>query len=310
MEMRYLISIGIGLVFLLAGCGGGGEAGDKTQVAEETTEAIVIYTVNYPLAFFAERIGGDLVEVHFPAPGDEDPAFWSPDVDTIAAYQAADLILLNGAGYARWVDRAALPSSRVVNTSEAISDRLLPLMGTVTHSHGPEGEHEHGGYAFTTWLDPELAIQQAQAIEAAISVLRPDDEPEIHRRMELFKENLFDIDGRLATAAKTLGDEPLLFSHPVYQYLINRYGLNAVEVHWEPDQAPDGHAWEHLEDLLQSHAAKWMLWEGEPLEEIVARLAELGVESVVFDPCGNRPANGDYQEVMTANAVALESLAR
>ena len=308
--MRYLISIGIGLVFLLAGCGGGGEAGDKTQVAEETTEAIVIYTVNYPLAFFAERIGGDLVEVHFPAPGDEDPAFWSPDADTIAAYQAADLILLNGAGYAKWVDRAALPSSRVVNTSEAISDRLLPLMGTVTHSHGPEGEHEHGGYAFTTWLDPELAIQQAQAIEAAISVLRPDDEPEIHRRMELLKEKLFDIDGRLATAAKTLGDEPLLFSHPVYQYLINRYGLNAVEVHWEPDQAPDGHAWEHLEDVLQSHAAKWMLWEDQPFEEIVARLAELGVESVVFDPCGNRPANGDYQEVMTANAVALESLAR
>jgi len=308
--MRYLISIGIGLVFLLAGCGGGGEAGDKTQVAEETTEAIVIYSVNYPLAFFAERIGGDLVEVHFPAPGDEDPAFWSPDADTIAAYQAADLILLNGAGYAKWVDRAALPSSRVVNTSEAISDRLLPLMGTVTHSHGPEGEHEHGGYAFTTWLDPELAIQQAQAIEAAISVLRPDDEPEIHRRMELLKENLFDIDGRLAAAAKALGDEPLLFSHPVYQYLINRYGLNAVEVHWEPDQAPDGHAWEHLRELLQSHPAKWMLWEGEPLEETVAGLAELGVESVVFDPCGNRPEDGDYQEVMTANAVALESLAR
>ncbi len=308
--MRYLISIGIGLVFLLAGCGGGGEAGDKTQVAEETTGAIVIYTVNYPLAFFAERIGGDLVEVHFPAPGDEDPAIWSPDADTIAAYQAADLILLNGAGYAKWVDRAALPSSRVVNTSEAISDRLLPLEGTVTHSHGPEGEHEHGGYAFTTWLDPELAIQQAQTIEAAISVLRPDDEPEIHRRMELLKENLFDIDGRLAAAAKTLGDEPLLFSHPVYQYLIKRYGLNAVEVHWEPDQGPDGHAWEHLEELLQSHPAKWMLWEGEPLEETVAGLAELGVESMVFDPCGNRPEDGDYQEVMTANAVALENLAQ
>ena len=308
--MRYLISIGIGLVLLLAGCGGGGEAGDKTQAVEETTEAIVIYTVNYPLAFFAERIGGDLVEVHFPAPGDEDPAFWSPDADTIAAYQAADLILLNGAGYAKWVDRAALPSSRVVNTSEAISDRLLPLEGTVTHSHGPEGEHEHGGYAFTTWLDPELAIQQAQAIEAAISVLRADDEPEIHRRMELLKENLFDIDGRLAAAAKTLGDEPLLFSHPVYQYLINRYGLNAVEVHWEPDQAPDRHAWEHLQELLQSHPAKWMLWEDQPLEETVAGLAELGVESVVFDPCGNRPEDGDYQEVMTANAVALEGLGR
>jgi len=278
--MRATQSTFLILALLVTACGGGG-SGDVASVVEETTEAIVIYTVNYPLAYFAERIGGDLVEVHFPAPGDEDPAFWSPDAETIAEFQTADLILLNGAGYAKWVDRAALPSSRVVNTS-----------------------------AFTTWLDPELAIQHAQAIEAAISVLRPDDEPEIRQRMELLKENLFDIDGRLAAAAKTLEDEPLLFSHPVYQYLINRYELNGVEIHWEPDQVPDGHAWDHLEEGLQSHPAKWMVWEGEPLEETVAGLAELGVKSVVFDPCGNRPDEGNYLTVMEANAVALEGLGR
>ena len=307
--MRATKSTFLILALLVTGCGGGG-SGDVTPVVEESTEAIVIYTVNYPLAYFAERIGGDLVEVHFPTPADIDPAFWSPDADTIAEFQTADLILLNGAGYANWVDRAALPSSRVVNTSEAISDRLLPLEGTVTHSHGPQGEHEHGGYAFTTWLDPELAIQQSQAIEAAISVLRPDDEPEIRQRMESLKSDLFDIDGRLQVAAEAVGGKPLLFSHPVYQYLINRYGLNGVEVHWEPDQVPNGHAWEHLEELLQSHPAMGMLWEGEPLEETAAGLAEIGVESVVFDPCGNRPDEGDYLSVMAANAVALEALGR
>ncbi|MCW8984618.1 MAG: metal ABC transporter substrate-binding protein, partial [Thermoanaerobaculales bacterium] len=165
------------------------------------------------------------------------------------------------------------------------------------------------GYAFTTWLDPELAIRQAQAIEAAISVLRPDEEPEIGRRMESLKSDLSNIDGRLAFAAQALGDKALFFSHPVYQYLINRYELNGVEVHWEPDQVPDGHAWDHLEEVLQSHPAKWMVWEGEPLEATVAGLAEIGVESVVFNPCGNRPEEGDYLAVMTANAVALENLA-
>jgi zinc transport system substrate-binding protein len=278
---------------------------------EEVSEAVdklVIYTVNYPLAYFAERIGGDLVEVHFPTPGDEDPAFWSPAAETIAAYQGADLILLNGAGYAKWVDRAALPPSRVINTSDAISDRLLPIEGTVTHSHGPEGEHEHGGYAFTTWLDPELAIRQAQAIEAAIAVLRPDDEPEISERLENLKNNLLDIDGRLAFAADALANEPLLFSHPLYQYHISRYGLNGVEVHWEPDLAPGGEAWGHLEKLLETHHAKWMLWEHEPLEATARGLEERGISSLVFDPCGNRPEEGDYLTVMATNAVALEGL--
>jgi len=305
--MKWLKTIGVlGVVFLI-GCGGG-KPDTPGETVKETTDKLVIYTVNYPLAYFAERIGGDLVEVHFPAPGDEDPAFWSPDADTIAAYQGADLIFLNGAGYAKWVDRAALPSSRVVNTSGGFTEQLLPIEGTVTHSHGPEGEHEHGDLAFTTWLDPELAIQHAQAIEAAIAVLRPDDEPEIGQRMESLRSDLFDIDGRLAFAAEALADEPLLFSHPVYQYLINRYELNGVEVHWEPDQVPDGHAWDHLEEVLRSHPAKWMVWEGEPLEATVRALADRGISSIVFDPCGNRPDEGDYLSAMATDAVALEEL--
>ena len=89
----------------------------RRQLGLPSSHKLVIYTVNYPLAYFAERIGNDLVEVHFPAPTGEDPAFWSPDGDTIAAFQEADLILLNGAGYAKWVERAALPSSKVVNIS-------------------------------------------------------------------------------------------------------------------------------------------------------------------------------------------------
>jgi len=306
--MRVTQNLVLFTVLVVAACGGG--TSGMVPVAEQATGKLAVYTVNYPLAYFAERIGGDLVEVHFPAPGNEDPAFWSPDADTIAGYQRADLILLNGAGYAKWVDRASLPSSRVVNTSGGFTDNLIPIEGTVTHSHGPEGEHEHGDLAFSIWLDPVLAIQQAQAIEAAISVLRPENEPEIRQRMEGLKSELIDIDSRLAAASENLGDEPLLFSHPVYQYLMKRYGLNGLEVHWEPDQAPDAHAWEHLEEVLGTHAAKWMLWEGEPLEATVGALDERGISSIVFDPCGNRPEEGDYFTVMIANAAALKEVTR
>ena len=71
-------------------------------------EKLTVYVVNYPLQFFAERIGGEHVNVVFPAPADVDPAYWMPDTPTIAAYQQADLILLNGAGYARWVNKVML----------------------------------------------------------------------------------------------------------------------------------------------------------------------------------------------------------
>ena len=124
-------------------------------------DRLVVYAVNYPLAYFAERIGAEHVEVHFPAPAGVDPAFWVPNAETVAGYQGADLILLNGADYAKWVTKATLPMSAMVNTTAAATDRYIEIEALTTHSHGPEGEHAHGGTAFTTWLDMRLALCQA-----------------------------------------------------------------------------------------------------------------------------------------------------
>ena len=84
-------------------------------------DPLTVYAVNYPLAYFAERIGGEQVEVVFPAPADVDPAYWAPAPEVIADYQKADLILLNGADYAHWVGRTTLPASKMVNTSASLA---------------------------------------------------------------------------------------------------------------------------------------------------------------------------------------------
>ena len=49
-----------------------------------------------------------------------------------------------------------------------------------------------------------------------------------------------------------------------------------------------------------------MLWEGEPRDETRRSLRELGIECVVFNSCGSRPATGDYLSVMRDNAAALD----
>jgi zinc transport system substrate-binding protein len=51
-----------------------------------------------------------------------------------------------------------------------------------------------------------------------------------------------------------------------------------------------------------------MVWEGDPLPATVAKLEELGLGSVVFDPCGNRPREGDFLGVMRGNIERLESV--
>ena len=64
-----------------------------------------------------------------------------------------------------------------------------------------------------------------------------------------------------------------------------------------------------LRALLEEHPARVMLWEAEPLAETAERLAGLGVESVVYAPCANRPREGDWLAVMQANLAAFEALA-
>jgi len=282
----------------------------QDKQASEDTEALRnpprVYTVNYPLAYFAERIAGESVQVVFPAPPDVDPAFWSPDAETIADYQQAELVLLNGAGYAGWLQRATLSRSRLVDTSAALADSLIPVDDTATHSHGPGGDHSHKDMAFTSWLDMDIAAGQARAVFDSLVRLRPENEPGYRERLHELENDLGELDTRLKVVAERIGDQPLVFSHPVYQYLARGYGLNGRSVHWEPHDVPGNDQWRELSDALATHAAAWMIWEDEPLPDTVSRLEGMGVESLVFRPCGNRPVEGSLVSVMLENVMALE----
>lgn len=271
---------------------------------------LTVYTVNYPLRYFAERIGGPYIRVRFPAPPEGDPAFWEPGVEQIAAYQQADLILLNGAAYAKWVQRVSLPESRLVDTSAALADRYIPLADQASHSHGAAGEHQHGEVAFTTWLDPQHAIRQAAAIRDALVRVRPEAEAVFQQRFASLQHDLQALDERLASAFDAYKEQPLLFSHPVYQYLIRRYGIDGYELHWEPDSMPGAEEWRTFDNLLDEFPARWMLWEGAPESDIAAALEQRGIKTLVFEPGANKPTEGDYLSVMRENLVRLSGQAR
>jgi zinc transport system substrate-binding protein len=292
----------------LFGCPESGVLPEDADANEALAGAVIkVEVVNYPLRYLAERIGAERVEVSFRAPAGIDPASWNPDAGAIAALQESDLVLLNGAGYAGWIDRVSLPLSRLVDTSRGFRDRYMTVDSAVTHSHGPEGEHSHGEVAFTTWLDPIQAIEQAAAIRDAFTAARPVRQADFESRFAALESDLRALDRELELAFSGLERAPLLASHPVYQYLARRYGSNLKSVHFEPDEPPDEKGWRHLEGILKTHPARWMLWEGEPLASTRDRLGALGIGLIVFDPCSNTLAAGDFLTVMQDNARRVEA---
>jgi len=62
----------LGIAAFVAACGEGRRAEESAADAEDAP--LSVYTVNYPLQYFAEKIGGEYVDVQFPAPSDVDPA--------------------------------------------------------------------------------------------------------------------------------------------------------------------------------------------------------------------------------------------
>jgi zinc transport system substrate-binding protein len=286
-------------LILAAGCGQ--SLSDPTSNKREPRERPLVYATNYPLMYFAQRIAGEHADVQFPAPADVDPAYWKPAPEIVRLYQNADLILLNGANYAKWIEQHSLPTNRLVDTSRAFADRFITIDEGIVHSHGPQGEHSHQGIAFTTWLDPHLAELHAMAIRDALVRQMPQHADSLNVKFAVLQADLRDLDARLDTAHREYAGAPLLASHPVYQYLARRCSWNLHSVHWEPDEMPPEVEWTALATRLKDYPAKWMIWEAPPAEEIAARLQQLGVESVVFEPCGNVPSTGDYLSVMRQN---------
>jgi len=273
-------------------------------------EKLSVYVVNYPLKYFAERIGGNHVKVEFPVPAGIDPAYWNPDVEHISAYQKADLIIINGFGYAKWVNKVSLPESKMVKTSRAFKDQYITSKEVMTHSHGAEGKHAHESLAFTTWLDLSLAARQAEAIADEMARKRPALKKTFQTNCASLKKELEALDQDIQTIVSQDRSKPLMVSHPVYDYFARRYGLNIVSVHWEPGEVPSGEQWLELNKILKDHPAKWMIWEGDPLKAIIEKLKGLQIESVVFDPCGNVPDDGDFLSIMTKNVNNLKRIFR
>lgn len=271
-----------------------------------TSDKLIVYVVNYPLKYFAERIAGDHARVVFPAPSEGDPADWMPAAETIAAYQKADLILLNGANYAKWVSKVSLPRSKMVDTSAKFKDRFITAEEVVTHSHGAEEAHAHESLAFTTWLDFDLAAKQAGMVMAALSRKKPAAKDFFKKNYAALEHDLLALDEKMKRIAAKKPLSPLVASHPVYDYLSRRYGLNMKSVHWEPDEFPSDAQWSKLRAMLKKHPAKWMIWEQEPMKASDARLKTMGVNSLVFDPCGNIPDQGDFMSVMRRNGDNLK----
>lgn len=298
----------LAILTLISGC-------DKksTPSSSEQTAKPVIYTTFYPTQYFAERIGGDAVKVVCPVPSDEDAIFWMPDSKTIQEYQKADMIIVNGAQFEKWVDIVSLPKSKIVNTAAGLKDNFIKFKASVEHSHGATGKHTHEGVDGHTWVDPVNARLQAKVIYDAMKKSFPDSTDAFNQRYQSLVKDLVSLEAKFKQVSVKLKNQPLLASHPAYNYVKERFKWNIGNLDLDPGSMPDDKTLADIAEIIKEHPAKIILWEGTPDADIAEKLKkQFGLESITFSPCEligaeEEKAGDNYLTIMNKNLDDLQN---
>ncbi|NOX85872.1 MAG: zinc ABC transporter substrate-binding protein [Chlorobi bacterium] len=287
------ILIIVPVVFLLIDCEGGGSSRKESDV-------IKVFAVNYPLAYFTERIGGEHVRMIDILPKDTDPAEWAPGKKELRQIRSADLILLNGAGYEPWAEQAGLPSSKTVNATATLEDYFFP-------------KQKKGRLIPDTWLDFDMSKFQAESVRNALEKRLPAFKDEFENNFFALYAEMNKLNKRMVFISNKMDCDILYLyaAHPVYDYMAAAYHIRLLNLYWEPGAVPTDEQWRFLEKSLENKPANAMLWESPPPEDIRRKLEnDFGIIPVIFNPCTQKPDTGDFISVMKQNVDNLAEYSR
>ncbi|GGD24334.1 hypothetical protein GCM10011389_35210 [Pontibacillus salipaludis] len=139
MKIRFLMLGSILLLLGLVACGNAEDQSASSHTSEETNK-LTIYTTLFPLQDFAERIGGEHVEVESILPAGANPHTFEPTTKMMVELAEADAFIYNGANLEAYATKI----------SEAIGGEGVEILEAsegvelLTHVHDHSNEEEKG----------------------------------------------------------------------------------------------------------------------------------------------------------------------
>ncbi len=292
-----LSMLGLASMVSTSACSGTPPSPSEAPQATAPTGPIDVRVSSFPAEWLVQRVGGTEVQLQNVLPPGEDPPFWSPPGEVVAAVQSAELIVANGAGFEQWMQTATLPADRIVDSARGLDH--IHIQGE-THSHGKEGEHSHAGLDPHTWSDPNLFLQQAEAIHAALVAARPDQKPTFDRNLADLRTDLTTLDRELLDALTPGRRVKMAANHPAYNYLARRYELHIRAFDFDPEAVSDAATVAAFTTWAANvEKPHHLLWESQP-SDAVRQSFPAGVLHIYIDPLEQPPDGGTYDYLAQA----------
>ncbi|MCW4023371.1 MAG: metal ABC transporter solute-binding protein, Zn/Mn family [archaeon] len=228
-----------------------------TQPTNTETDKLNVVATFYPLAYFAEEIGGDQVIVKQLIPDNTEVHNWQPSTQDILDVEKADVLLYNGASLDHWFEEDILPSidstnKMVVETTDGIE--LLELEHNHEHETEESDHHHEGNYDPHTWVGLTIAEQQAENIFDALVEKDPGNTDYYTENWQILEAKFEELDSNYRTELEDKQKDEIFVSHAAFGYLAHSYGFEQHGVIGiSADEQPSASTYTNLMDLMMEH---------------------------------------------------------
>jgi zinc transport system substrate-binding protein len=267
----------------------GGTASGESDGDAEQTEVVAAF---YPLAFAAEQIGGESVDVtNLTSPGAEphDAELSPRDVTRV---RSADLVLYFGQRFQPALEDAL----------GGAAGQKVDLLAGLPLRAAPLGAEEPGADPHV-WLDPLLYARVARRIGTSLD--RQAQEVEFVRRLDA-------LDDQYRRGLSQCERRDVVTSHAAFGYLTRRYRLQQITITGlSPEAEPTPRELARVVDEVRARRATTVFTETLVSPELARTVArETGAKTAVLDPIegldeDQLAAGETYFSVMRANLQAL-----
>lgn len=273
--------------------------------ADNSNTKMRVVTSFYPLYFFAQQIGGDMVSVINLTPAGTEPHDYEPTPKDIAQIEKSKLLVLNGGGLEAWGDKVTKNidqnNTRVVVAGKDIIEAAQAQEGTANID-------PH------IWLSLPLAIKMVEKIKMGIEQADPTNSSYYDARASVLEAKLADLHQEYQKGLASCVNTNIITSHAAFGYLGATYGLHPVSIAGlSPDTEPSPRQLGDIVQLARKNNTKYIFFESlvsPKLSETIAR--EVGAQTLVLNPLeGLTPdeimGGSDYFTEMKINLKNLET---
>ncbi|MGW6732985.1 metal ABC transporter substrate-binding protein [Streptomyces sp. NPDC055013] len=286
------------------------------SAAAGNTDKFDVVASFYPMAFLAEQVGGDHVNVSsLTEPGQE------PHDLEISAQQRAQLEDSDAALYLKGLQPSideAIGQAGLDTKIDAASLTKLEDHGDVEHEHaGEHAEEEHSeeeGHALDphVWLDPVKYAEIAKGVGAAFEKADPDHAADYKKNTDALVKKLDALNTRVADGLRNTESKVFFTNHASFGYFAERYGLTQEAISGvDPDSEPSPARIKELQQEAKADGVTTVFYETLVSDKTAKTLADdAGLKTDVLDPLEgitDKSKGDDYFQVMEANLKALQT---